>query len=171
MKCVYKHHCLKLWVNERLFLVSDTLLTVQQGFFPKSVHILGMPVLYQLTCMVYDDGGPWLRCRCILGRWKLLVLNCCSCHLWFYDRGRLERVEISTFRVGIQILTLLSKKVFWNWSSWEWRLYYLLSKSKWFLHWHQDKICLQFQTGVGRPTWFLLHAKMLLAPICFFCGW
>ena len=111
--------------------------------------------------MVYDHGGPWLQRRCILGRWKLLVLYCCSRHLWFYDRGRLERVEISTHRVGIQILTLLSKKVFWNWSSWEWRLYYLLSKSKWFLHWHQDKICLQFQTGVGRPTWFLLQAKML----------
>ena len=31
MKCVYKHHCLELGVNERLFLVSGTLLTVQQG--------------------------------------------------------------------------------------------------------------------------------------------
>ena len=33
MKGVYKHHCLELRVNERLFLVSGTLLTVQQGFF------------------------------------------------------------------------------------------------------------------------------------------
>ena len=33
MKCVYKHHCLKLWVNKRLFLVSGTLITVQQGLF------------------------------------------------------------------------------------------------------------------------------------------
>ena len=53
MKCVYKHHCLELRVNERLFLVNCT-----ARFFPKSVHILGMPVLYQLMCMVYDHGGP-----------------------------------------------------------------------------------------------------------------
>ena len=35
--------------------------------FPKSVHILGMPMLYQLTCMAYDHGGPGLQYRCILG--------------------------------------------------------------------------------------------------------
>ena len=33
MKCGYKHHCLELRADERLFLVSGTLLTVQHGFF------------------------------------------------------------------------------------------------------------------------------------------
>ena len=58
MKCVYKHHCLELRADERLFLVSGTLFNCTARFFPKSVHILGTPVLYQLTCMVYDHGGP-----------------------------------------------------------------------------------------------------------------
>ena len=30
----------------------------------------------------------------------VICLYCCSCHLRFYDRGRLGRVEIATLRVG-----------------------------------------------------------------------
>ena len=38
MKCVYKPHCLELGVNERLLLVSSTLLTVQHGFSKINPH-------------------------------------------------------------------------------------------------------------------------------------
>ena len=42
-----------------------------------------------------------LQCRRILGRRNLVrVRNCFSHHLWFYDSGRLGRVEIVTFTVG-----------------------------------------------------------------------
>lgn len=34
----------------------------------------------------------------------------------------------------------------------------------------QDLIAV-LKKGVGRPTWLLLNAKMLLVLIHFFCGW
>ena len=49
--------------------------------------------------------------------------------------------------------------------------YYVLSKSKQFLHWHQYKICLQCWKGVGRPTRLLPHTKMLLDPNYIFFLW
>ena len=44
-----------------------------------------------------------LQCRRILGERNLVCVRikyCCSRHLWFYDSGRLGRVEIVTLTVG-----------------------------------------------------------------------
>ena len=45
-----------------------------------------------------------LQCRRILGERNLVrTRNCCSRHLWFYDSGRLGRVEIVTLTVGAKV--------------------------------------------------------------------
>ena len=55
-----------------------------------------------------------------------------------------ELVWIQKWQTQERFLTLLWKQVFWNWNGWECRECYAMRKSKRFLHWRQDKICLQW---------------------------
>ena len=83
-----------------LFLVS----------FPDSVHILGMPVLYWLICMVFGHKGPGVKCNvCLMSRWPCkCTCKWCNNHyyIWFastHNSGMQGRLFDSPCQPGIYL--------------------------------------------------------------------
>ena len=70
------------------------------GLYCKRRQLTG-PVNYRN----FRETGPWPAVQAYYGLAKIACLcsYCCYRHLWFYDSGRLWRVEIVTLRVGATV--------------------------------------------------------------------
>ena len=51
----------------------------------------------------HTPGETMTSCRHIFGGAKVCLFMFPGCHPWFYDRGRLERVEILSLGMGVRV--------------------------------------------------------------------